>query len=111
MPKNKAGLNQVFLCKVCARAFFDRAASMPIAVELKDVVVQVAEMVPHAKYPDDRDLDTLVYTDKDFSVIKLDESDAGTCCADHTALCSASRIRFRKELDGKLHIVGAEYLE
>lgn len=111
MPTAKAGLNQVFICKVCAKTFLDRAAKISVPVAMKGCVVGVAKMVPHAKYPNDADLATLVYQDAADQAVEIPESDAAECCATQTALCSASHIRFRKELDGTLHIVGAEYLE
>lgn len=106
----KAGMNQVFICKCCARAFSDRSATTPMLIELSDVVVQVTEKVPHPKYPDDLDLATMKYVDKPMKKIKIAEREAQACCKNNTVLCSASRVRFR-DIDGTIEIIGAEHLE
>lgn len=105
-----AGLNQVFICRACSRAFMDREASTPVAINMRGAI-GVQERTPHAKYPDDRDLDTVSWKDTPDQEIKLPAADAQDCCADHTVLCNSNRLRFRREADGATTIVGAEYLE
>jgi hypothetical protein len=106
-----AGMNEVFICMNCSKAFMDRAATVPMAVKLKSAVIGVARMEPHVKYPDDPDLAKLVYEDVPDQVVYIAKAASGECCPTFNVLCNASRIRFRKELDGLLHIVGAEHLE
>jgi hypothetical protein len=104
--KEKAGLNEVFICNVCAKAFMDRSATLPIDIEMSDAVVQVGKVVPHAKYPDDAELATVMYEDVAGQDVKIPAVDASACCANNTALCHSMRLRFRREADG-VHIIGA----
>ena len=106
----KAGVGQVFVCVSCSRTFSDRAAKDPVDVSFKGATVRTTKAVPHKKYPDDRDLDTLTYEDA-VSDVKIPARDAAECCEHHVALCSAMHMRFHKEDDGTFHIIGAERLE
>jgi hypothetical protein len=108
----RAGLNQVFLCRCCARAFYDRTAKLPVQVKLDKQVVQLRTVEPHPKYPNDAELAKIVYVDTPDVDVDVPERTALECCPLHTSLCSSTRLRFRDtEGDGVIEIVGAEYLE
>lgn len=111
--KEKAGLNQVFVCTACAALFSDRAATDPVAFEGTDLVVQEQALDPHPKYPDDPELATKKWIDKVVDKVSIPARAASECCKSHIVLCSSTRIRLRRDpQDAKLiTVVGAEHLE
>jgi len=128
-----AKFNQLFLCAACSRAFKDRAATQPIEVGGEDYVEEVR--VPNAKYPSDIDLSivveaprgghnrmlilgnaplpvkTLVGSVDPIGPFSIEASPAGECCVGHTVLVDSRTLKFRKDLDGTVHLVGAKHLE
>lgn len=107
----EAGLNQVFICRACSRCFRDRQADHPMEIAMKNVFASQTVMVPHAKYPNDPDLATKTIVSVEFPEIVIAGRAALECCADHTVLCSGTRIRFADLGNGQFEVVGAEYLE
>lgn len=109
--QERAGLNQVFICMSCSKLFLDRAVQEPVGLDLTDVVVQEQVVTPHEKYPNDPDLAILVNHDVVADAISIPAEPATPCCASHAVLCRSSRLRFRREPDGRVHVIGAEHLE
>ncbi len=107
----RAGINEVFICRACSRAFIDRDATTPIAVRMSDCIVQEEEITPHPKYPNDSDLATKKWVDVPGQDVVIPEQEALECCSTHSSLCDSRRIRFRKDAKGTVEIVGAGYLE
>ena len=108
---SEAGLNEAFICRVCAKVFTDRGATKPTMVRMKDCVVQKSKIVPHEKYPNDKDLAIVLWEDHASQQVTMPAADAIECCAAHTVLVNSSHLRFRQEDDGTVHIIGAEHLE
>lgn len=106
-----AGVNEAFVCRACSKVFYDRDATRPFPFRMRDVVVQEVKMVPHARYPDDRELDTVELVNVAGQNVIIPPADAGACCPTNTMLCDTRFVRFRKNAEGVVEIVGVSALE
>lgn len=109
MAKERAGFNEVFVCKVCGACFMDRSATMPVAVGGTTYTEEV--VTPHPDYPDIPALATTSVVSVDVAeAIVVPEVAARECCPTHTSLSAAGSLRYRYR-DDAYFVVGARALE